>query len=494
MEVNSISTRKHIGIMGIANLLNFILNFASVIFVSRFLTPEEIGIYSVSVAFVSFAYVIRDFGVDQYLVQAKHLDERVIRSIYAVSMLFSWSTGLLLIAASYPIASLYESEEMKLVILIVSFKFFLIPFSSPIVSMLRRELEFTKIAIINVLTTLVQTGSTVYFAYAGESYLSMAWAAVLAQIFQVVLVANVYKGKAFYFPSFKGAKDVFNFGFISMLTSFLGTLSNSAPDIILGRTLGFSSVAIFSRSVGLKKMIVERLLSLVRSVHFPTFAKEVRNGRDGGEMLLQATAYVLSLLIPVLTVLSITSEPLILFLFGEQWQAATYLATLICLFSILEAPYALLGFSLIAIGRVTERLKMVTVAIVLRISVLMTSFVYSLEQVVELLFISYLITFIFYHYIAHKNFGISFVSMLRILIPALLLIPLSAIGPIFFSFIWENSGSVDYLIALIGSAITATAGWLISVYLTNNIYKKEVNLLVQNVQRLISANKSKSSV
>ncbi len=476
--------------MGIANLLNFVLNFASVVFVSRFLSPEEIGIYSVSVAFVSFAYVIRDFGVDQYLVQVKQLDERVIRAIYAISILLSWSIGILLISASYPISRFYESEAMATVILIVSVKFFLIPFSSPVISMLRRELEFKKIAIINVLTTLVQTLSTVYFAYKGESYLSMAWAAVLAQVFQIALVAFVHQGKSFYFPSFKGSKEVFNFGFISMLTSFLGTLSNAAPDIILGRTLGFSSVAIFSRSIGLKKMIVERLLGLVRSVHFPTFAKEVRNGRDGGEMLLQATAYVLSLLVPVLIVLSITSEHLILFLFGDQWQAATYLASLICLFSILEAPYALLGFSLVAIGRVKERLKMVSVAIVLRIAVLSTSFIYGLEQVVELLFYSYLLTFLYYHYIAYKNFGITFRKVFLIIRPALLLIPLSIIGPIFFSFFWEIKGPIDYLFSLTGSGVTAITGWLLGVYITNNIYKKEVIILLDVAKNFFMSTKA----
>ncbi len=51
-----------------------IVNTISVMIVSRILTPEEIGIYSVCAAIVGTAAIIRNSGIGEYLIQERELN------------------------------------------------------------------------------------------------------------------------------------------------------------------------------------------------------------------------------------------------------------------------------------------------------------------------------------------------------------------------------------------------------------------------------------
>ena len=63
--------------------------FVSVIILARLLTPQEIGVFSVCMAFVGFLHTLRDFGIGAYLLQERQLDKEILRSAYGLALLFA---------------------------------------------------------------------------------------------------------------------------------------------------------------------------------------------------------------------------------------------------------------------------------------------------------------------------------------------------------------------------------------------------------------------
>ena len=78
------------------------LNFLATIILARLVTPEDIGIFSIAMAFVSVAHTLRDFGTSQYLIQAKELEQAHIRAALTVAA----STAYLLVIAIYMLSDL----------------------------------------------------------------------------------------------------------------------------------------------------------------------------------------------------------------------------------------------------------------------------------------------------------------------------------------------------------------------------------------------------
>lgn len=477
------TVRKNLSLMGVAHLISFILNFAAVIVVSRILTPMEIGIYSVSVAVLGIAHIFRDFGVGQYLVQVKEVGKQQLRAAFTVTLLSSFLLALILFLARQPMATLYDNQGVADVLSVLCLNFLILPFGAPLLSLMQRDLQFNYLAINTIVSTVVQTGVTVGLAFAGYSYMSMAWGAFVALIVKVILLNALRPGQIFMWPTFKGLGEAFRFGSLASMASIIRELGQGAPDLILGRTLGFVEVAFFSRANGLNKMLVERIVALVRGVYFPTFTSELRKGGDGAALYSKSMIYLVAVTAPILAVLAVVAEPLIVFLFGEQWQRAGLLASFICGYAVLTTPYSFYSLSLIAAGKVTRNLWLETTIQSAQIAVLLTSIWLPLEQVVALFLIVAVVQIIGAQYALKRTFGLRFGCHMRLMAPSLLLIPMSIAGPAVVIYVTSLWSFDSQLLILLCSAATATLGWVGGLYLIGHPMRSEV----ENFLRILRA-------
>ncbi|MFQ5784611.1 MAG: oligosaccharide flippase family protein [Alphaproteobacteria bacterium] len=81
------SVRKSLVFSFVESYGRLLLNFAPAVILARLLTPAEIGIFSLSVAFIGLAHMLREFGVMNFLVQEKDLTEDKMRTAFTVAFL-----------------------------------------------------------------------------------------------------------------------------------------------------------------------------------------------------------------------------------------------------------------------------------------------------------------------------------------------------------------------------------------------------------------------
>ncbi|ANG62531.1 hypothetical protein A8C75_08530 [Marinobacterium aestuarii] len=469
------AVRKNLSRMGVAHFISFALSFASVIVVSRVLTPAEIGIYSVSVAVLGVAHTFRDFGVAEYLVQAEAVGRQEFRAAFSVTLYSSWLLALILFTVREPLALLYNHPGVAEVLGILCVNFLILPFGTPLLALMHRELQFHYLATNMWLTNLVQTLVTIGCAYAGQSYLSMAWGALAAHVFKVVWLNYVRPGEIFMWPTVRGLGEAVKFGSLTGLASIIREIGNGAPDLILGRTLGFVEVAFFSRANGLKKMLISRVVALVRTVYFPTFASEIRQGADGAKLYSLSMSYLVAIMAPVLAVMAVLAEPLILFLFGNQWERSAPLASLICIYAMLVTPYTFYSLSLIAVGEVKRNLAVESTIQGGQVLVLLSSIWLSLEDVVMLFGVVALTQIFCVQRALYRTFGLRFSDHIKAVFPSLILVPCSCLGPALTAFYAIENGLSDYHFSVLAvSGVLAAVGWLAGVFVLQHPMKKEV--------------------
>ncbi|MEH6648949.1 MAG: oligosaccharide flippase family protein [Motiliproteus sp.] len=478
------SIRRNLGKMGGASFVAFALNLSAVVIVSRILTPEEVGIYSVSVAVLGMAHIFRDFGVAQYLVQIKEVGTKEFREAFSVTLYSSWLLAGIVFAVREPFSIFYGHPGIAEILTILSANFLIMPFGTPLLALMNRELQFHFLATNLWLSTLVQTVVTVVCAYAGQSYLSMAWGALAALVFKVLWLNYVRPGEIFMWPTFKGLGNVLKFGSLTSLASIIKEFGTGAPDLILGRTLGFVDVAFFSRANGLKKMITARVVALIRSVYFPTFSSELRKGGDGAALYSHSMKYIVGVMAPLFAVMAIVSEPIILFLFGEQWGRAAPIATLICTYAMFVTPYTFYNLSLIAAGELKTNLWVESSIQGAQILVLICSIWLSLEHVVMLFGVVTLVQVVCVQHALNLTFNLGFIRHFKIILPSIFLIPFSSLGPIVIVLYSEEIiYSNNSFIILVMAGLLAVVGWLIGVFVTHHPIKREIEGVSAIVRR-----------
>ena len=84
-------TRRAVYLSAVARYSDMIVQFVSVMVIARLLTPEEIGIFSISLAVIALAQTLREFGLGAYVVQERELDRARIRSAFGVALVLAWA-------------------------------------------------------------------------------------------------------------------------------------------------------------------------------------------------------------------------------------------------------------------------------------------------------------------------------------------------------------------------------------------------------------------
>jgi len=425
---------------------------------------------------LGFAHILRDFGVGNYLIQAKIITTKNLRAAYSVMLYSSWLIAVFLYLIRYLIADFYNQNGIAEVIGLIAINFLIVPFGAPILTLLRREMKFEKVAIVSIGNATVQVFVTLLCAYHGLSYLSMAWGSIAGMIANVLLLLVLRPSDMNFIPTLTGLSEVLNFGYKSIVVAFASESGVAAPDIILGRTLGFATVAYYSRASGLIQMAIGQVIKIVYDVFLPAFARDLRNGEDPAGMYCHAMSLMLSILAPLIAFIMVMSGPLIIFLFGDQWASAIPIASILSLYALFSCPFLLAGSALMAAGHISVVMRLQLVIQAITIFIFLSSIWLPLEKVVMMQFISTGVSLILHAKALNIHFGLKISVLWKSVRHSYLLVPL-AIFPIVLLRLLDIKLNLQFslLMQLVLSAALFIFSWMVAINYTNHPIKSELH-------------------
>jgi O-antigen/teichoic acid export membrane protein len=462
-------------VTAISTLFCYVLHFLSVAVVSRLLHPEEIGVFSVASSLIAFTHILRDFGVGQYLVQLKEFTKEHVRASFTVMLLISWMIAGTIFMVRQPVSTFYQNPGLADVFAVLAINFIILPFGAPILPILKREMKFGRVAIVNVSSTVMQVTVTIATAWRGESYMSMAWGSLAGNISNVILLSLMHTRFALLMPTRRNLRNVLSFGSKSSAASMLLQLESSAPDLILGKTLGFEAVASFSRGSSLNNMILGKVNDIVSQVFFPSFSQGIRAGQSPSMMYVTAVRRVTGITVPLIACLSFFAEPLVLFFFGSQWHEAARIATILCLYRLLTEPMNFCRSALIAGGFVSTVLKCEVWVQLSFLLVFGLSAWLELRQIVYLLALPTIISLIVLYRSLHIHYDVPLPALLRAIAPSYALVPFTLVGPVALLIpVTLGAWTPSTIVQLSLSALAATVGYIVAVRTTQHPVREDL--------------------
>jgi O-antigen/teichoic acid export membrane protein len=329
-----------------------VLSLASNMLLARLLSPEDIGIYSVSLAVISIAHVLREFGIGDYLIQEKALDESHIRTAFGMSLALGTTLFLVVHFGAQFVGQYFGEPRMVGALKIVALNFLVLPFCSIPMALLKRAMAFDKMLVISVLSNVAGLGTTALLALRGYGADSMAIGSVVGNLATALGMWLVWRPSAIVLPSLGRWREMLSYSSKRTAATLVSDLSYSANDLAVGRILGFAPVAILSRAQGLVSMFQRDAIGAVRNVAFPAFAQAHREGRD-----LEAghTAMVTNVTAVAWTFygfIALFPLEIMRIMFGRQWDACANLVPLFALSGAIAALSCVVLNAILATGRV----------------------------------------------------------------------------------------------------------------------------------------------
>lgn len=308
--------------------LSLIAQFVAGVIIARLLRPEEVGVFSVAATILALIHMFREFGINAYIIQEKNISDSYLRAAFTLNLIISWSLGGLIYTFSFYAGQFYNTPGITDVLQVTSLNFFLIPFGAISMALLQKDMQFSKLNIINVTSTIIGSLVSVICAYQGFSFMSLAWGA-LTQTGMSILIVQFYRYPLTLYPSFRNMSKILSYGSFSSINQVISYAGSSAPELIMGKLIDMNAVGIFGRAISLLGLIHQLIISGIKPVMLPYFA----NIRDSKEQLriqyLKATDIMLGIAWPILGFLMFNAALIIEVLYGSQWLPAAPLIQII---------------------------------------------------------------------------------------------------------------------------------------------------------------------
>lgn len=345
------SVRQKVALQFIVSNLALVANFVLTIVLARLLSPQDIGIFSMSAVLMAVAHVFRDFGVTTFVKREKELTTASLRNALGVLLVTSWSVaGVMFLSAPYW-AEFFREARVVPVVQVLAMGFVFIPFGSIPMAILSREMAVEKSARVTAASTAVFFSASVVLALLGYGPMTMAWANLINIIVTGAMARWTLGRPLPWLPSFGQSKGILHFGLGNLLTALFKAVDNALPDILLGRWMTPAAVGLFSRANSTVNMVGTALLPTVNYFALPYMAKvHHANGPVAAEYL-RATSLINSIMLPALAAIAVLAQDIVSFLYGSAWLEAVPAIPWLCMAYAISSLFTLSTPALTGVGK-----------------------------------------------------------------------------------------------------------------------------------------------
>ncbi len=300
--------------------LSQLIALVTVAVMSRILSPAEIGLFLVANSVIMLADNFRTFGVGIYIVQVPELRRESVQSAFTVTLAMSLVIGLGILASAGPIARFYDEQNLAHLLRVAVLAFCTIPFASPILALMQRDLAFGTMAWLNVATALVNAAVTVTLAMLGLGPVSYVWGYVASSSFLSLGCIALRPDLGIFRPSLRDARHIMTFGGVSTAVTLVNMANDMLPRLAFAKIIGFDAAGLYGRALTLCQLPDRAVLSALQPVVLPAMAAHARAGGELKTVYLKGLALVTAVQWPVLLMLALLADPVVRVILGPQWE------------------------------------------------------------------------------------------------------------------------------------------------------------------------------
>ena len=337
---------------------DFALRLGSLMVLARLLGPKDFGLVGMVTAFTGVLTLFRDFGLSAAAVQRSSITDEQISTLFWINLLVGALLGLLTVAMAPAVAAFYHEPRLLGVTAALASSFFFNAAGVQHGALLQREMRFTALAVISIISLIVSTFIGVAGAMSGYGY----WALV-AMTLTVPLVNTVgFWVTTAWIPGRPhkrvGIRSMMHFGGTVTLNGLVVYIASNFEKILLGRFWGADALGIYGRAYQLINIPTANLNSAAGEVAFSALSRLQNDPRRLKSYFLKGYSVVMAMTMPMTAACAFFADDMILVFLGPKWKAAAAIFRLLAPTILVFAMANPLSWLVMSLGLVRRGLKM----------------------------------------------------------------------------------------------------------------------------------------
>ncbi len=325
--------------IGLATIVTSAFQFLQIAILTRFLSPADFGLMAMAMVVVGVVQAFNDMGISNAVIQRKDATEDRLSSLFWLEIAAGTGLFLLTVITTPLVVQFYNEPALTWVMLWISGIFLVTSPGQLFQTLLQKELNFRKMASVEVVASLISLVATVVGAYLGMGVMALVLGQILyfgARSLQFVAAGlKVWRPRMHF--KFSDLRGYLNFGLFQMGERTVTYLSINVINLIIGRYLGATILGQYSVAYQLIVYPVTRFNNVIMSVSFPIFAKF----QDVNEMLrsgyLHLSRVISFTIFPAVAIVCVAAPVFVPLLLGPGWTEVIPIFQVLCVVALFKA-------------------------------------------------------------------------------------------------------------------------------------------------------------
>jgi len=291
------------------------------ILVARLLTPHDYGLTTMAGAFLGLVSVLGEFGIGTTILTRRHLQSHQINALNSVSIALGVASVIVCTLCAWPLGRFFRSTELPLVIVALSTTFLIDSAQVVPAAMLRRELAFRRLALIDMLRGGIVPCASLALALMGLGYWALVCAAILGAGISTVATLR-YRHLGFEMPVWDELREELIFTRDILVSRVAFVFYSESDFAVAGRRLGATPLGAYSLAWTLANNPIEKVTQLLSNVVPAVFGAAQRDRTALRRYFLNSTELLAFVTLPLSLGMCVVSRDFVDVALGARWSAA----------------------------------------------------------------------------------------------------------------------------------------------------------------------------
>ena len=298
---------------------------------ARLLPPAAFGLVALANVVLRFGTYLAQMGLEQALVQKAELSEEDVRATFTTAIGLGTLATLVLLAGA-PLAPLLLNEPAVVpLVQALALSLFLTGLSASAVSLLRRQLAFGTLALMQTVAYVVAYGIVgIGLGLNGFGVWSLVAATLTHHLIMTVWAYAATRHALRPYFEWTHYRPLLVYGSRISLTSFIEFITLSLDTLLVGRLLGAAALGLYNRAWMLISLPLYLLTNSVARVVFPAFSQVQADQPKLRTVYVASTTLIAAGVLPVCAGMAVAAPELVRALLGPGWAAAVPVLRVMC--------------------------------------------------------------------------------------------------------------------------------------------------------------------
>ncbi|MCA0151877.1 lipopolysaccharide biosynthesis protein [Winogradskyella vincentii] len=326
---------KHYSWSAIQKLGTQIISFIGNVLIARQLSPDDYGLIAMLAIFMSIAMNFTESGFADYLIRDANATSKEFSIVFVHNLVFGVMFFLLLFSLAPLIAKFYERQEIIEITRVLALNIILKALYLSEFTRMRKELEFKKLAIIQIISAALSVSIGFTMALDGWGYwalvaqiLSMSFVSII-----MIFVLNNWKPELYF--DWNSYKVMRRFGNNMLISYFTNQIGANLYSVIIGKVYSSAILGFYNQAEKINKIGFQSINGVLLTTSYSLLAKEQDKTKRRG-MYITLLSHFVFVHLTISALLITVAHPFIGLVFGVNWLPTVPFLKLILLSFIMQ--------------------------------------------------------------------------------------------------------------------------------------------------------------